>query len=146
MFSTQRTDSLIQQTIREKFADCSVLTIAHRLHTIMDADRVLVLDAGRLIEFDEPHLLLQNENGLFASMVRMTGKGMAQNLKEMAKIAYDNRRNESPYHRFQISDIKNTLAKESPEHGILIESVEKTDDDDDDNHNKDDSREETTEL
>lgn len=143
VLNTQRTDSLIQQTIREKFSDCTVLTIAHRLHTIMDADRVLVLDAGRLIEFDEPHLLLQNENGLFASMVRMTGKGMAQSLKEMAKISYDNKRNESPYHRFQISDIKNSLAKDSPKHDILIESVEKIDDD---NQINDDSREETTEL
>ncbi len=122
-----RTDSLIQQTIREKFADCTVLTIAHRLHTIMDADRVLVLDAGRVIEFDEPHLLLQNENGLFASMVQMTGKGMANNLKEMAQIAYDNRRNESPYNKLQIKALKHNLAKETQTHGILIESLDNKD-------------------
>ncbi|CAG2116967.1 unnamed protein product [Medioppia subpectinata] len=118
------TDALIQQTIRDKFADCTVLTIAHRLHTIMDSDRVLVLDAGRVIEFDEPHTLLANESGLFASMVRMTGKGMAQNLKEMAQIAYDNRRNESPFNRFQISDIKNTLSKEAPKIDNIHESPE----------------------
>ena len=140
-----RTDSLIQHTIREKFADCTVLTIAHRLHTIMDADRVMVLDAGRLIEFDEPHLLLQNENGLFTSMVRMTGKGMAENLKEMAKISYDNKRNESPFHRFQISDIKETLAKESPKHDTLIESAEDIQDQYD-NHNKEGSKTQTTDL
>ncbi|CAG2170433.1 unnamed protein product, partial [Oppiella nova] len=124
----EMTDSLIQQTIRDKFADCTVMTIAHRLHTIMDSDRVLVLDAGRVIEFDEPHLLLQNESGLFASMVRMTGKGMAQNLKEMAKIAYDNRRNESPFHRFQISDIKSIVSKEVPKHENIIESTEMDED------------------
>lgn len=109
----------------------------------MDADRVMVLDAGRLIEFDEPHLLLQNENGLFTSMVRMTGKGMAENLKEMAKISYDNKRNESPFHRFQISDIKETLAKESPKHDILIESVEH---DENEDQNNESSKNETTEL
>jgi len=90
----------------------------------MDADRVLVLDAGRVIEFDEPHLLLDNENGLFSSMVKMTGKGMAQNLREMAKIAYDNRRNQSPYNISQIEDLKQNLSKESPKHAILIESLE----------------------
>lgn len=91
----------------------------------MDTDRVLVLDAGKVIEFDEPHRLLQSENGLFSSMVRMTGKGMAENLKEMAQISYENRRNESPYHRLQISDIQKNLIKESPKHDILIESIEK---------------------
>lgn len=54
----------------------------------MDSDRVLVLDAGRLIEFDEPHVLLQDEQGLFFSMVKMTGKSMASNLHEMARLAH----------------------------------------------------------
>lgn len=46
---TYRTDELIQQTIRIRFKDCTVLTIAHRLHTIMDSDRVMVLQAGQLM-------------------------------------------------------------------------------------------------
>lgn len=63
-----------------------------RLHTIMDADKVLVLDAGRVVEFDEPHLLLKREDGIFSSMVKMTGKGMEHNLREMAKTSFYNKR------------------------------------------------------
>ena len=81
-----RTDNLIQQTIREQFKDCTVLTIAHRLHTIIDSDRVLVLDAGKVIEFDLPYNLLQNSEGTFYDMVETTGKGMREMLKEMASL------------------------------------------------------------
>ncbi|XP_012261830.2 ATP-binding cassette sub-family C member 4-like [Athalia rosae] len=83
------TDSLIQNTIRKEFANCTVLTIAHRLNTIMDSDRVLVMDHGEVVEFDHPHLLLQDENGHFSSMLAKTGKSMAEQLKKIAKEAYD---------------------------------------------------------
>ncbi|XP_053165769.1 ATP-binding cassette sub-family C member 2 isoform X2 [Hemicordylus capensis] len=66
------TDHLIQQTIRSEFADCTVLTIAHRLHTIMDSHRVMVLQAGKIVEFDSPEQLLQ-QNSIFAGMARDAG-------------------------------------------------------------------------
>ena len=53
------TDVLIQSVVRSEFSDCTVLTIAHRLNTIMDADKVLVMDAGYAAEYDVPHKLLQ---------------------------------------------------------------------------------------
>ena len=64
-----RTDQLIQTTIREKFRSCTVLTIAHRINTIMDYDRVLVMDKGSVAEFDSP-AELKAQGGLFASLVQ----------------------------------------------------------------------------
>lgn len=80
-----RTDALIQTTIRTKFADCTVLTIAHRLHTVMDSDRILVMNAGCVEEFDHPAVLLKNENSFLFGLVQTTGKAMAKNLQEVAE-------------------------------------------------------------
>ncbi|XP_064413746.1 multidrug resistance-associated protein 4 isoform X2 [Latimeria chalumnae] len=80
-----RTDELIQKTIREKFAQCTVLTIAHRLNTIIDNDKILVLDAGRIIEYDEPHIVLQNKDSLLYKMVQHMGKTEAAALIETAR-------------------------------------------------------------
>lgn len=53
------TDEIVQLTVRKAFQDCTVLTIAHRLHTIIDADRILLLNAGQVQEFDSPQALLK---------------------------------------------------------------------------------------
>lgn len=82
------TDGLIQQTIRKKFKDCTVLTIAHRLNTIIDSDKVLVMDAGKALEFDHPHVLLQNNSGVFHSLVEQTGKSTEKALKAAAQVSY----------------------------------------------------------
>jgi len=67
------TDDLIQQTIRKEFRDCTVLTIAHRLNTIMDSDRVLVLDKGMIKEYDSPPNLLKMQSSAFYSMAKDAG-------------------------------------------------------------------------
>ncbi|KAK2178694.1 hypothetical protein NP493_533g01002 [Ridgeia piscesae] len=67
------TDELIQNTIRTEFATCTVITIAHRLNTIMDSDRVMVLDAGNVVEFAEPQKLLKDKNTVFYSMAKSAG-------------------------------------------------------------------------
>uniref|UniRef100_A0AAQ5Y2C9 Multidrug resistance-associated protein 1 n=1 Tax=Amphiprion ocellaris TaxID=80972 RepID=A0AAQ5Y2C9_AMPOC len=66
------TDNLIQSTIRSQFEDCTVLTIAHRLNTIMDYTRVLVLDKGEMSEFDSPSSLIR-QRGTFYQMARDAG-------------------------------------------------------------------------
>ena len=63
------TDTFLQQMIRKQFAQCTSLTIAHRLNTIMDSDRVCVMDAGLVAEYDTPYNLLHKENGIFRGMV-----------------------------------------------------------------------------
>ncbi|XP_040034735.2 ATP-binding cassette sub-family C member 4 isoform X1 [Gasterosteus aculeatus] len=80
-----RTDELIQKTIRDKFSECTVLTIAHRLNTIVDSDRILVLDNGTIQELDSPFTLLQNKEGALYRMVQQTGPAEAAALLKLAR-------------------------------------------------------------
>jgi ABC-type multidrug transport system fused ATPase/permease subunit len=64
-----RTDSLIQKTIRAEFEDSTVLTIAHRIDTIMDSDRVIVMRDGKVAEFNTPSVLLRDPHSLFSKLV-----------------------------------------------------------------------------
>jgi len=67
------TDELIQTTIRKEFKDCTIVTIAHRLNTILDYDRVLVMDRGQVAEYDSPEAFLKNTNSIFYSMAKDAG-------------------------------------------------------------------------
>ncbi|KAI3907597.1 hypothetical protein MKW98_016241 [Papaver atlanticum] len=78
-----RTDALIQKTIREEFKSCTMLIIAHRLNTIIDCDRVLLLDAGQVSEFDTPEELLSNDESSFSKMVQSTGAANAEYLRSL---------------------------------------------------------------
>ncbi|XP_060250583.1 ATP-binding cassette sub-family C member 4-like isoform X6 [Ovis aries] len=80
-----RTDEFIQKKIREKFTQCTVLTITHRLSTVIDCERILVLDSWRRREFARPYDLLQNTDSLFYKMVQKLGKAEASALTERAK-------------------------------------------------------------
>ena len=98
------TDAFIQKKIRERFKDCTVLTIAHRLHTIMDSDRVIgwsfieeknlyiqysVMSEGRVAQFGPPFTLLtEEEDGLFSQLVSETGDGESNKLLETARQKY----------------------------------------------------------
>nr|XP_020747155.1 multidrug resistance-associated protein 4-like [Odocoileus virginianus texanus] len=79
-----RTDELIQKKIRERFAQCTVLTIAHRLRTVIDCERILVLDSGTQKECSLPYFLLQDRNSLFYKMVQQVGEAEAAVLTKMA--------------------------------------------------------------
>jgi len=79
-----KTDTAIQSSLRHELGrDTTVITIAHRLQTIMDADKIMVLDAGRIVEYDSPTNLLSNEKGFLRSLVEESGD--KEHLYEMAE-------------------------------------------------------------
>ncbi|KAL5989255.1 Multidrug resistance-associated protein 7 [Asimina triloba] len=64
------TDAILQKTIREEFATCTVITVAHRIPTVMDCKMVLAISDGKLIEYDEPTKLMKREGSLFRELVK----------------------------------------------------------------------------
>ena len=85
------TDRFIQKVLREKFRHKTVITIAHRLLTIADYDKVVVMDKGLIKEVGHPYELYLKE-GLFFEMTNYTGKG-AEEIVEMAKESFERERN-----------------------------------------------------
>ncbi|KAJ3171261.1 hypothetical protein HDU88_008299 [Geranomyces variabilis] len=77
-------DERIQALIREKFKTSTIVVIAHRLATIIDFDRVLVMDAGEAVEFDTPHALLSNPASFFSQLVDATGVANSSLLRQIA--------------------------------------------------------------
>ncbi|KAF8518400.1 multidrug resistance-associated ABC transporter [Hysterangium stoloniferum] len=80
------TDELISKTIRQEFADSTIMTIAHRLRTVVDYNRVMLLDEGRIVEFDTPARLLSDPNSRFYALCKATGKNEFAVLKRMAGV------------------------------------------------------------
>ncbi|BFI25689.1 protein MpABCC2 [Marchantia polymorpha subsp. ruderalis] len=64
------TDAIIRTTIQQNFADCTIISVAHRIPTVITSDRVLVVDDGYMVENDSPEMLLARENSLFAKLVQ----------------------------------------------------------------------------
>merc|ERR1712228_963152 len=77
-----QTDQLIQQTIRQVFKTNTILTIAHRIDTILDYDRILIMDKGKVLEYDRPDALLSNERSRFSEIVQ---ESFGVNLEEVLK-------------------------------------------------------------
>lgn len=67
------TDEMIQKTIRKSFSNCTVLTIAHRVNTILDYDRIIVMSDGKIVENDTPSRLFQISGGYFQQLVYESG-------------------------------------------------------------------------
>ncbi|NBW81465.1 ATP-binding cassette domain-containing protein [bacterium] len=61
-----QTDALIQQTIQGEFRHCTIITIAHRLHTVMNSDRIVVMQSGRIVECAPPRVLMSDKSGVFS--------------------------------------------------------------------------------
>ena len=83
-----RTDALVQQAIRSHFSDCSVLTIAHRIETIIDSDRIVVLERGRIIEIDVPFLMLERETSYLSLLLSHLDPRNEAQLRNAARMSY----------------------------------------------------------
>lgn len=88
------TDAFVQDMLRTRFPDTTLITIAHRLNTIMDYDLCLVMDAGHVVEFASPDELLSKTDGIFSALVDSTGGKSSLALREMAQAAARRRERE----------------------------------------------------
>lgn len=83
---SNETDERIQETLRREMDRCTVLTVAHRLHTVMNSDRIVVMDRGRIVEVGRPAELLSCDSRL-SDLVDETGPATAQYLRQLAHNA-----------------------------------------------------------
>ena len=81
----RETDAFIQNMLRTRFQGCTLLTIAHRLNTIMDYDVIIAMESGRVAEMGSPRVLLDNKDGIFSGLVDSTGEESATYLRSMVK-------------------------------------------------------------
>jgi ABC-type multidrug transport system fused ATPase/permease subunit len=81
----EMTDNLLQQMIKKDMKETTVFTIAHRLNTIIQYDRIIVMDQGEIKEFDTPLNLLNKQDGLLAGMVKQSGEEIASKLRYLAE-------------------------------------------------------------
>ena len=77
------TDALVQRTIRSSFQGVTILTIAHRVETIIDNDLIMVMEDGRVAEMDSPKALLTNETTLFSGIVKEMGENVHSGFLEL---------------------------------------------------------------
>ena len=76
------TDALIGETIRESFQDCTMIIIAHRLHTVVECDLILVLNEGTVDQYGSPQELIEKK-GSFLELVNETGEKTSEYLKAL---------------------------------------------------------------
>jgi ABC-type multidrug transport system fused ATPase/permease subunit len=81
------TDKLLQEAVAKNFRGATIIAVAHRLDTVIDYDKILVLGAGAVLEYGSPHELIEKVNGAFASMVNDTGSAMKRELTSRAKMS-----------------------------------------------------------
>eukprot|EP00388_Colpodella_angusta_P026274 GDKK01004997.1.p1 GENE.GDKK01004997.1~~GDKK01004997.1.p1 ORF type:complete len:123 (-),score=12.17 GDKK01004997.1:339-653(-) len=81
------TDELIQKKVRELFSNTTIFEIAHRLHTVADADIIVVMDKGVVGEIGSPNELLANVESHFSHLVEASGPAVATELKHIVAVA-----------------------------------------------------------
>jgi ABC-type multidrug transport system fused ATPase/permease subunit len=79
-----RTDHLLQEAVARSFHGATIIAVAHRLDTVIDYDKILVLGNGEVLAFDTPEKLASEEGSVFSSMIDDTGRGMATELRRRA--------------------------------------------------------------